>query len=102
MRIPLVAGRALSDKDKTGGPTVAVINEEIARAWWKDPRSAVGGHIKLGGGRAGRKLGGVAVGEQSGLRRFSARCNRSLLRCPDRISDCCALNCGSALARHAN
>jgi predicted permease len=49
MRIPLVAGRDLSDEDKAGGPAVAVINEEIARAWWKDPRSAVGGHIKLGG-----------------------------------------------------
>ena len=37
MRIPLVAGRALSDEDRAAGPKVAVINEEIARAWWKDP-----------------------------------------------------------------
>lgn len=49
MRIPLIAGRALSDSDRAGGPRVAVINEEIARAWWKDSRSAVGRHIKLGG-----------------------------------------------------
>jgi len=49
MRIPLVAGRALSDEDRAAGPKVAVINEEIARAWWKDPRSALGQHIKLGG-----------------------------------------------------
>jgi predicted permease len=49
MRIPLVAGRALSDEDRAGGPTVAVINEAIARAWWMAPRSAVGRHIKLGG-----------------------------------------------------
>jgi predicted permease len=49
MRIPLLAGRALSDDDRAGGPTVAVINEEIARTWWKDPRSALGQHIKLGG-----------------------------------------------------
>jgi putative ABC transport system permease protein len=49
MRIPLIAGRALSDKDRAGGPTVAVINEEIARAWWNDPRSALGQHIKVGG-----------------------------------------------------
>ena len=49
MRIPLVAGRAFSDEDRAGGPTVAVINEEIARAWWKDPRSALGQHIKVGG-----------------------------------------------------
>ena len=49
MRIPLVAGRALSVDDRAGRPAVAVINEEIAHAWWKDPRSAVGQHIKLGG-----------------------------------------------------
>jgi putative ABC transport system permease protein len=49
MRIPLLVGRALSDDDRAGGPAVAVINEEIARAWWKDPRSALGQHIKLGG-----------------------------------------------------
>jgi putative ABC transport system permease protein len=49
MRIPLVAGRALSDADTVGGPTVAVINEEIARAWWKDSGSALGQHIKVGG-----------------------------------------------------
>jgi putative ABC transport system permease protein len=49
MRIPLIAGRALSDEDKAGRPSVAVINEESARAWWKDPRAAVGQHIKLGG-----------------------------------------------------
>jgi len=49
MRIPLVAGRAFSNQDKAGGPTVAVINEEIARAWWKNPRSALGQHIKVGG-----------------------------------------------------
>jgi putative ABC transport system permease protein len=49
MRIPLIAGRALTDEDRAGTPAVAVINEEIARAWWKDPRSAIGQHIKVGG-----------------------------------------------------
>jgi putative ABC transport system permease protein len=49
MRIPLVAGRAPSDDDRAGGPAVAVINQEIAHTWWKDPRSALGRHIKLGG-----------------------------------------------------
>lgn len=49
MRIPLIAGRALSDDDRASGPAVAVINEKIARAWWKAPRSALGQHIKLGG-----------------------------------------------------
>jgi predicted permease len=49
MSIPLVAGRDFSDQDRAGEPTVAVINEAIARAWWKDPRSALGQHIKVGG-----------------------------------------------------
>ena len=49
MRIPLAAGRAPSDEDRKGEPAVAVINEEIAHAWWKDARSALGHHIKLGG-----------------------------------------------------
>jgi len=49
MHIPIVAGRGLSDEDRAGGPAVAVINEEIAHAWWKDPRSAIGQHIKVGG-----------------------------------------------------
>ncbi len=49
MRIPLLAGRAPSDEDRAGGPAVAIINEEIAHAWWKDAHSALGQHIKLGG-----------------------------------------------------
>ncbi len=49
MRIPLLAGRAFSAEDRAGGPTVAVINEAIAHVWWKDPRFALGQHIKLGG-----------------------------------------------------
>ena len=49
IRIPLIAGRALSDEDRAGGAMVGVINEVIARAWWKDPRSALGQHIKVGG-----------------------------------------------------
>jgi putative ABC transport system permease protein len=49
MRIRLVAGRGPSDEDRAGAPAVAIINEEIAHAWWKDTRSALGQHIKLGG-----------------------------------------------------
>jgi putative ABC transport system permease protein len=49
MRIPLVAGRGPSDEDRAAGPAVAIINEEIAHAWWKDTGSALGQHIKLGG-----------------------------------------------------
>jgi len=49
MRIPLMAGRTPSGDDRAGSPPVAVINEELAKAWWKDARSALGQHIKLGG-----------------------------------------------------
>ena len=54
MRIPLVAGRALSDADTVGSPTVALINEEIARAWWKDSGSALGQHMRVDGSLHGR------------------------------------------------
>ena len=49
MRIRLVAGRGPSAADLAAGPRVAIINEELAHAWWKDARSAIGQHIKLGG-----------------------------------------------------
>jgi putative ABC transport system permease protein len=49
MKIRLVAGRGPSDEDRATAPAVAIINEEIAHAWWRDARSALGEHIKLGG-----------------------------------------------------
>ena len=49
MRIPILAGRALSDEDRAAAPPVAIISQELAQKWWSDPRSAIGGHIKLGG-----------------------------------------------------
>lgn len=49
MRIRMVAGRAPSAEDLPAGPPVAIINEELAHTWWKDARSAIGQHIKLGG-----------------------------------------------------
>jgi len=48
-QIPIVAGRAPSEEDTAGAVPVVVINQEIAHAWWKDARSALGQHIKLGG-----------------------------------------------------
>lgn len=49
MRIPLIAGRGPSMEDRPAGPPVAIVNEELAHAWWKDSRAAIGEHIKLGG-----------------------------------------------------
>jgi predicted permease len=76
VRIPLIAGRVLSDEDRAGGPAVAVINEEIAHAWWKDPRSAIGQHIKFGGpymkGQVVEVVGVAADVHQFGLDSLSA------------------------------
>jgi len=49
MGIPLLAGRGISEQDRAGGPQIAVINETLARTWWKDARTALGQHIKMGG-----------------------------------------------------
>jgi putative ABC transport system permease protein len=47
--IRMIVGRGITEQDKAEGPKVAVINETLARTWWKDARSAVGQHMKWGG-----------------------------------------------------
>jgi putative ABC transport system permease protein len=48
MRIPLREGRTFSSADRSGAPSVAIVNEVVARQWF--PRqSAVGHVIKYGG-----------------------------------------------------
>lgn len=47
MRIPLVAGRDLTRDDSAGQPRVAVINEAMARAFWRD-RDPIGGRFAFG------------------------------------------------------
>jgi putative ABC transport system permease protein len=49
MHMRLLAGREFSDTDRPNGTLVTVINEELARKWWTDPRLAVGHHLKVGG-----------------------------------------------------
>ena len=49
MHMRLLAGRGFSDTDRPNGTLVTVINEELARKWWTDPRLAVGHHLKVGG-----------------------------------------------------
>jgi putative ABC transport system permease protein len=49
MHMRLLAGRSFSDADRAGGPRIAIINEEVARKWWKLPQLALGHQIKLGG-----------------------------------------------------
>ncbi len=49
MGIDIVEGRGISDRDVKGQPAVVVINETIARRYWKG-RSAVGGIVRFGSG----------------------------------------------------
>ena len=48
MRIPLLRGRALSERDVAGAPIVIVINESLARRFWPN-EEAVGKRVRLGG-----------------------------------------------------
>jgi predicted permease len=47
MGIPLVAGRVFDDRDRAGGPEVAVVNEALARKQWPG-ESAIGKVIEFG------------------------------------------------------
>ena len=47
MRIPFLAGRGVEESDAEGAPLVAVINESLARRWWKE-KSPLGDHIIIG------------------------------------------------------
>ncbi|MDE3195207.1 MAG: FtsX-like permease family protein, partial [Acidobacteriota bacterium] len=49
MGIRIVAGRDFTVADSAGSTPVAVVNQEIARKWWKEPREAIGKLIKFGG-----------------------------------------------------
>ena len=46
-KIPLVGGRDLSANDTVDGRAVALINESMARIYWKD-RDPVGGRLMFG------------------------------------------------------
>lgn len=47
LRLPLVAGRDVSDRDRAGSPDVAIVNQTMARRYWPDGR-ALGGKVKAG------------------------------------------------------
>jgi predicted permease len=48
LQIPLLEGRWFSEEDRKDSPAVAVIDDMLAKAYWPG-RSAVGGHLRLGG-----------------------------------------------------
>ena len=45
--IPLVAGRAFEAADTPDAMPVAVVNEEMSRRYWGDPRRAIGGRFQI-------------------------------------------------------
>jgi len=58
LRIPLLEGRAFTDGDQDGSLPVAIINEDLARRYWKDG-NALGRHIRLSGDTVTRQIVGV-------------------------------------------
>jgi putative ABC transport system permease protein len=46
MGIPIVAGRGFEDGDRAGAPSIAVVNEEFARRFFKD-QGAIGQRIRV-------------------------------------------------------
>jgi len=50
LRIPIVRGRAFTQRDVAGSPRVAIVNETMARRYWRDG-NPVGRHVASGGER---------------------------------------------------
>ncbi len=71
MQMRMLSGRGFTVADREHGLRVAVINEELARKWWKVPQLAVGEQIKVGGpymdGLVYQIVGVVANVSQMGL-----------------------------------
>ena len=69
MRIPLVAGRAFSDRDTNGTPPVAVVSEEFARRFFPGT-SAIGRHIRVFDADGAMQIVGVVKDlREGGLKR---------------------------------
>jgi predicted permease len=60
LKIPVVAGRDLSADDTFERPAVALINESMARVFWKD-RSALGGRFMFGSPRPDQEPSWITV-----------------------------------------
>ena len=54
MRARLMRGRGFDSGDTLQSQPVAVINETMARTYWKNPADALGGRIRMGGADANR------------------------------------------------
>jgi predicted permease len=60
MKIPLIGGRDLSRDDTFDRPRVALVNETMARMYWKG-RDPIGGRVMLGGPRPGQEPEWITV-----------------------------------------
>ena len=59
MRIPLVAGRDLTDADDQNGRHLIVVDESLARSTFKNAQGAIGRTLKLGWGIPDSEIVGV-------------------------------------------
>ena len=62
LQIPIVAGRAMTDQDNTSNTKFVVVNETFAKAFYGDPRQAIGRNFGWGGGPGTKteiQIGGV-------------------------------------------
>lgn len=67
MEIPIMSGRGFSEQDTSGTRPVAVINETVARRFWKD-ENPIGNHLKVEGSDQEVEVVGVVGNvKQSGL-----------------------------------
>ena len=67
----LRAGRPLSEADTSEAPAVGVINEEMAKRYWRTESDAIGAHVETISGEAAARLtivGVVANVEREDLR----------------------------------
>ena len=48
MRVPLIAGRRIEDRDTADAPRVAVVGRRLARQWWPGGESPLGRRIRIG------------------------------------------------------
>ncbi len=64
MGIRLVAGRTLEWKDLHDYVPVVVINERLAREYWKSPREAVGKRVRVSEQNGWREIAGVVADER--------------------------------------
>jgi putative ABC transport system permease protein len=51
LQVPLLAGRAFTEDDDSTHPPVVIVNQTFVKHFFKDPASAVGKRVAIGGGK---------------------------------------------------